>query len=128
MAKMKAAMAAVRVLGKEGLSQASGGPGAAININVGEPGDALRGDGVDTPAATDPAFEAQRHAYNAAFEELDLAWHWDAVTYERLIGHGCGVRRYLETERPHLLRAYHPDFLVAAVEAVKARRLGGARA
>lgn len=72
--------------------------------------------------------EAQRNAYNAAFEELDLSWHWDAATYERLLGHGCGVRRYLETERPHLLRAYDPDFLVAAVEAAKARRLGGARA
>jgi hypothetical protein len=75
--------------------------------------------------AQDPALEAQRHAYNAAFEELDLPWHWDAATYERLIGHGCGVRRYLETERPHLLRAYDPEFLVAAVEAAKARRLGG---
>jgi hypothetical protein len=74
----------------------------------------------------DPALEAQRHAYNAAFDELGLPWHWDAATYERLLGHGCGVRRYLETERPHLLRAYDPDFLVAAVEAAKARRLGGA--
>lgn len=78
--------------------------------------------------ANDPAIEAQRHAYNAAFEELDLPWHWDPATYERLTGHGCGVRRYLETERPHLLRAYDPDFLVAAVEAVKARRLAGAQA
>lgn len=81
-----------------------------------------------TRAADDPAIESQRHAYNAAFEELDLPWHWDAATYQRLIGHGCGVRRYLETERAHLLRAYDPDFLVAAVEAAKARRLGGAHA
>ena len=81
-----------------------------------------------TNAANDPTFEAQRHAYNAAFQELDLPWHWDAATYQRLTGHGCGVRRYLETERPHLLRAYDPDFLVAAVEAVKARRLSGAPA
>ena len=78
--------------------------------------------------ANDPSFEAQRHAYNAAFEELDLPWHWDAATYERLLGHGCGVRCYLETERPHLLRAYDTDFLVAAVETAKARRLAGARA
>lgn len=78
----------------------------------------------------DAAIESQRHAYNAAFEELDLPWHWDAATYQRLTGQGsvCGVRRYLETERPHLLRAYDPDFLVAAVEAAKARRLTGARA
>jgi hypothetical protein len=81
-------------------------------------------------AIADPAREAQRHAYNAAFEELDLPWHWDAATYQRLTshGHGCGVRRYLETERPHLLRAYDPEFLVAAVEAAKARRLAGAPA
>ena len=79
--------------------------------------------------ANDPsAVEDQRHAYNAAFEELDLPWHWDAATYQRLAGHGCGVRRYLETERPHLLRAYEPEFLVAAVETAKARRLTGAPA
>ncbi len=81
-----------------------------------------------TSAANDPSLEAQRHAYNCAFDELGLPWHWDATTYERLLGHGCGVRRYLETERPHLLRAYETEFLVAAVEAAKARRLGGARA
>jgi hypothetical protein len=81
-----------------------------------------------TPTPSDPVVEAQVHAYNAAFEELDLPWHWDAATYQRLAGHGCGVRRYLETERPHLLRAYDPDFLVAAVEAAKARRLAGASA
>ena len=79
-------------------------------------------------AANDLSFQAQLHAYNAAFEELDLPWHWDAATYQRLLGHGCGVRRYLETERAHLLRAYDPDFVVAAVEAVKARRLAGAAA
>lgn len=80
-----------------------------------------------TRLSADPAVEAQRHAYNAAFDELGLPWHWDAATYERLLGHGCGVRRYLETERPHLLRAYEPEFLVAAVEAAKARRLGGSQ-
>lgn len=72
------------------------------------------------------AAEAQRHAYNAAFDQLGLPWHWDSSTYARLLGHGAdGVRRYLETERPHLLRAYEPEFLVAAVEAAKARCLTG---
>ena len=76
-----------------------------------------------TRAAADAA-EAQRHAYNAAFDQLGLPWHWDNATYARLLGHGAdGVRRYLETERPHLLRAYEPEFLVAAVEAAKARCL-----
>ena len=82
----------------------------------------------DTRPAPQAAIEAQVHAYNAAFEELDLPWHWDAATYQQLAGHGCGVRRYLETERPHLLRAYDSDFLVAAVEAAKARRLAGSAA
>lgn len=82
-----------------------------------------------TPTAADPAAEAHRHAYNAAFDELGLPWHWDAATYERLLGQGaCGVRRYLETERPHLLRAYEPEFIVAAVEATKARLLCGSQA
>ena len=68
------------------------------------------------------AGEAHRHAYNAAFEELGLAWHWDAATYARLQAPGReGVRRYLETEQAHLLRAYEADFLVDAVEAAKAR-------
>jgi hypothetical protein len=81
----------------------------------------------DTRPTPQAAIEAQVHAYNAAFEELDLPWHWDAAPYQRLTGpgHGCGVRRYLETERAHLLRAYDSDFLVAAVEAAKARRLAG---
>ena len=73
--------------------------------------------------------ETQRHAYNAAFDELGLPWHWDADTFARLLGHGSdGVRKYLETERPHLLRAYDAEFLVAAVEAAKARRLAGSAA
>ncbi len=68
--------------------------------------------------ATDQA----RHAYNAAFEELGLSWHWDATTYARLqnSAHGA-VRTYLETEQSHLLRAYEADFLVEAIEAAKAR-------
>ncbi|MEO7885694.1 MAG: hypothetical protein ABI893_08885 [Polaromonas sp.] len=68
-----------------------------------------------------PADQA-RHAYNAAFEELGLTWHWDAATYARLQAstHGA-VRTYLETEQSHLLRAYEADFLVEAIEAAKAR-------
>jgi hypothetical protein len=68
------------------------------------------------------ATEQARHAYNAAFEELGLSWHWDAATYARLqnSAHGA-VRTYLETEQSHLLRAYEADFLVEAIEAAKAR-------
>lgn len=71
--------------------------------------------------ATDRADQA-RHAYNAAFEELGLSWHWDAATYARLqAGSRDAVRTYLETEQSHLLRAYEADFLVEAIEAARAR-------
>lgn len=70
---------------------------------------------------TDRADRA-RHAYNAAFEELGLSWHWDAATYARLqAGSRDAVRTYLETEQSHLLRAYEADFLVEAIEAARAR-------
>lgn len=67
-----------------------------------------------------------RHAYNAAFAELGLSWHWDATTYARLQAHGSeGVRTYLETEHSHLLRAYDADFLVDAIETTRARCYAG---
>ena len=70
---------------------------------------------------TDRADRA-RHAYNAAFEELGLSWHWDAATYARLqAGSRDAVRTYLKTEQSHLLRAYEADFLVEAIEAARAR-------
>jgi hypothetical protein len=64
-----------------------------------------------------PAAEAHRQAYNSAFEELGLAWHWDPLTYARLPAPGPeAVRAFLEDEHPHLLRAYDTDFLVSAIE------------
>ncbi len=74
--------------------------------------------------AADQATETHRHAYNAAFDELGLAWHWDASVYARLQAETRGadaVRTYLETEQAHLLRAYDAQFLVDAIEAAKAR-------
>ncbi len=69
-----------------------------------------------------PLAETHRQAYNAAFEELGLNWHWDAVTFACLPAQGRdGVRAYLESEHPHLLRAYDADFLADAVETAKAR-------
>lgn len=71
---------------------------------------------------TDPAAEAERHAYNAAFEELGLTWHWDADTFARLPGRGRErVRLYLERDHAHLLRAYEADFLLEAVETARTR-------
>lgn len=73
-------------------------------------------------APVDAASEAQRHAYNAAFHELDLNWQWDAATFARLQPYGrAGLRDYLRKEQSHLLRAYEIGFLVDAIEATKAR-------
>jgi hypothetical protein len=73
-------------------------------------------------APTDCAAEAERHAYNAAFEELNLSWHWDAADYAGVQARGHdGLREYLQAEHPHLLRAYDADFLVNAIETAKAR-------
>lgn len=66
--------------------------------------------------------EMHRQAYNAAFEELGLSWHWDSLTYACLPAAGRdGLRSYIEREQPHLLRAYEIDFLVDAIEAAKSR-------
>ncbi|OOG42963.1 hypothetical protein [Polaromonas sp. A23] len=68
------------------------------------------------------ATDQVRHAYNAAFEELGLSWHWDTATFARLQTEGRdAVRNYLENEQSHLLRAYEADFLVDAIEAARAR-------
>lgn len=75
-----------------------------------------------TRPTADESAEAHRQAYNAAFEELGLNWHWDPVTFARLPAHGRdGVRRYLQDQQSHLLRAYDADFLADAIEAAKAR-------
>ena len=65
--------------------------------------------------------ELQRIAYNSAFDELGLAWHWDRATFACLPEGPGRVRTYVEREHPHLLRAYEADFLVNAVESAKAR-------
>lgn len=69
----------------------------------------------------DASSETHRHAYNCAFRELDLDWHWDERTFAGLTAYGrAGVRAWVQHERPHLLRAYDLDFLVDAIERVKA--------
>jgi hypothetical protein len=73
------------------------------------------------------ANEFELHAYNAAFYELGLRWHWDADTHEQLLQEsadaGERLRIYLTRIHPHLLRAYDADFLIAAIEAKKAQHL-----
>lgn len=71
------------------------------------------------------AEEIHLSAYNAAFYELGLRWHWDAETYRNLCRHAANddaVRVYLETEQPHLLKAYDVEFLSHAIENTKRRR------
>ena len=77
------------------------------------------------PTARDHAFDAELAAYNLAFSELGLEWHWDAATYDqirRAAGERPCVQAYIEAERPHLLQAYDSRFLVEAIESVRVRR------
>ncbi|MES1162914.1 MAG: hypothetical protein ABUL50_07610 [Rhizobacter sp.] len=83
---------------------------------------------MNTTAQRD-TLEIERNAYNVAFCELGLDWYWDAQTYATLRAtsrQACHVRGYLETERPHLLRAYDADFLVQAIESKRAEHSRGA--
>ena len=64
--------------------------------------------------------EAARNAYNSAFSEMDIGWHWDAATYRELLADGGQpVRSFVQRHRPHLLRAYAIDCLVDAVETMR---------
>ena len=77
------------------------------------------------PAATAPDREIDRHAFNAAFYELGLRWHWDSDTYASLAVLPCErqqVGGYLEREQRHLLRAYDAEFLTDAILDAKRRR------
>ncbi len=80
--------------------------------------------------AATPA-ELERHAFNAAFLELDLCWHWDEKTYAELsaiAAEGERVRRYVESQHRHLLTVYDADFLVDAICVTKSRLTGHAPA
>jgi hypothetical protein len=50
--------------------------------------------------------ETERNAYNAAFYELGLRWHWDRETYCQLLRQSQDgperVCHYLSTHQPHL--------------------------
>jgi hypothetical protein len=73
----------------------------------------------------DHAFDDELAAYNLAFSELGLEWHWDAATYDqirRTAGDRPCVQAYVEAQCPHLLQAYDSRFLVEAIESVRSRR------
>ena len=65
-----------------------------------------------------------RSAFNAAFYELGLRWHWDADTDHDLsqdAGSTQRLRHYLENDQAHLLKVYEADFLIDAIQSAKAR-------
>lgn len=67
---------------------------------------------------TSAAEQAALHAFSCAIGELGLEWDFDP----RVHGDGReGLRRWLEQERPHLLRAYDAEFVVEAVASTHAR-------
>ena len=68
--------------------------------------------------------DAHRNAYNAAFHELGLSFHWDSERYQSELcqdGERECLRRYLEQHQSHLLRAYDTEFLVNAIHTAKVR-------
>jgi hypothetical protein len=71
------------------------------------------------------AIEAELHAYNQAFDELELPWRWDAATY-RQVQRGADpaacIGEYIERSHAHLLRAYDKAFLSNLILSVKERR------
>lgn len=74
-------------------------------------------------AATGAA-DIHRNAYNAAFYELGLRWHWDGDAYRTVLckdaERDC-LRAYLQQHQAHLLKAYDADFLIDAIQAAKER-------
>ena len=75
-------------------------------------------------ASTVTPHECERNAFNAAFEELGLCWHWDEKTYAELqsiAAESERVRRYVESQHRHLLTVYDADFLVDAIRVTRSR-------
>jgi len=78
------------------------------------------------PAFINPSEEASLFAYNSAFHQLGLSWHWDLDTFHALLACCAGkhlVCSYVELHQPHLLNAYDADFLIGAIENARARCL-----
>jgi hypothetical protein len=77
-----------------------------------------------TDTTAHDAADIHRSAYNAAFHELGLKWHWDAAHYESALPASqekAHLLSYLRNHQPHLLKAYDADFLVEAITAAKGR-------
>jgi hypothetical protein len=84
----------------------------------------------DDARTTENQDERERNAFNAAFSELELGWHWDEKTYSdlRAIESEDGrLRTYLTQQHRHLLTAYDADFLVDVIRQTKQRNAATAR-
>ncbi len=78
------------------------------------------------PQQRTPA-NAELDAFNAAFHELGLEWHWDAATMADLAAiedDQARVLAYIERYHGHLLKVYDPEFLSALVVETKRRQRG----
>jgi hypothetical protein len=82
-----------------------------------------------TDDPTPDAVLAEIHAYNEAFMELELPWHWDVATYRSLqretADQDC-IGAYVERHHPHLLKSYDRDFLRDLILSTKARHSAAA--
>lgn len=77
----------------------------------------------DRPANTFET-DAELDAYNAAFEELGLNWHWDRTVMRQLAAitvESARITEYVRRHQPHLLTAYPAEFLASIVTQTKAR-------
>jgi hypothetical protein len=77
-----------------------------------------------TDSTAQDAADIHRSAYNAAFYELGLKWHWDADHYESALPASqekAHLLSYLRNHQAHLLKAYDAEFLVEAITAAKGR-------
>jgi len=68
--------------------------------------------------------EAHREAFNAAFRDAGLAWHWSEATYSRLLDVSGGkerIRHYWQLLDPDVAAAPDAGATIDAVHALKTR-------
>ena len=64
-------------------------------------------------------------AYNLAFDELELDWHWDQSILDEIASIASEKDRisaYLRAHRPHLLKVYDAEALAEHIAEIKARQ------
>ena len=81
------------------------------------------------PAPASVHHDPELDAFNVAFDELELDWHWDGATMRELVGPGSEVERiaaWLRKHRPHLAKVYDVDALSREIVDVRDRVRRGA--